>query len=222
MAEMPRRRRTDGERTYEMILREGADVASIEGLSGLTIGSLAARLGLSKSGLFTHFGSKEELQLATIDAARARYVARVLQPALSAPRGVARLRAVCERVLDYLAAPEFPGGCFFCVVAAEFHARPGTVRDAIMLNRRYKRELLANLVAEAQALGELAREVEPKQLAFELESVLDAANWSDTAQDRQRDLEHARRAVSDLIAQALARRAHTSAAHAAFRKRSKR
>jgi tetracycline repressor-like protein len=91
-----------------------------------------------------------------------------------------------------------------------------------MTNRRYKRELLANLVAEAQALGELAREVEPRQLAFELESVLDAANWSDTAQDRQRDLEHARRAVSDLIAQALARRAHTSAAHPASRKRSKR
>ena len=221
MAQTLRRRRADGARTYEMILREGADVASIEGLSGLTIGSLASRLGMSKSGLFTHVGSKEELQLATIEAAKARYVARVLQPALSAPRGIARLRALCERVLDYLAAPEFPGGCFFCVTAAEFHARPGTVRDAIMSNRHYKREVLANLAAEAQALGELASEVDPQQLAFELESVLDAANWSDTAENRQKDLDYARRAVSSLLTRALARRARTSRGRKPSRKRSR-
>ena len=207
---MLRRRRADGARTYEMILREAADVASVEGLGGLTIGYLAGRLGLSKSGLFTHFGSKEGLQLATIEAAKLRYVARVLQPALNAPRGIARLRSLCEHVLDYMARPEFPGGCFFCVVGAEFHARPGAVREAIMQNRHYKCKALAKLAAEAQALGELSTTVDIQQLAFELESVLDAANWSDTAQNRERDLEYARRAVSRMLTLALPRRAQNT------------
>ena len=209
---MVRRRRADGARTYEMILREAADVASVEGLGGLTIGYLAGRLGLSKSGLFTHFGSKEELQLATIEAAKLRYVARVLQPALSAPRGITRLRALCEQVLDYMAKPEFPGGCFFCVVGAEFHARPGAIREAIMQNRHYKCKALAKLAAEAQALGELSSQVDTEQLAFELESVLDAVNWSDTAQNRERDLEYARRAVSQILTLALPRRARETPA----------
>ena len=197
-----KRRRADGMQTYEMILRATADVASVEGLDGLTIGSLAERLGLSKSGLFTHFGSKEELQLATIEAARKRYVASVLDPALKAPRGSARLRALCDRVLDYMAKPEFPGGCFFCVTAAEFHARPGVVRDAISANKNYKRELLESLAAQAQELGELSAEVDLAQLAFELEVVLDAPTWSITTDNEKPALQRSRRAVENILERA--------------------
>jgi AcrR family transcriptional regulator len=209
-----KRRRADGMHTYDTILRVAADVASAEGLDGLTIGSLAERLGLSKSGLFTHFGSKQDLQLATIDAARQRYIASVLEPALKAPRGIARLRALCDRVLDYMAKPEFPGGCFFCVTAAEFHARPGVVRDAILENKNYKRELLASLAAQAQELSQLSAEVDLAQLAFELEVVLDAPTWSITTDDEKPALERSRRAVENILervgAQSVPRRSKSS------------
>ena len=199
---LAKRRRSDGTQTYDMILREAADVASIEGLDGLTIGSLAERLGISKSGLFTHFGSKEDLQLAAIEAARKRYVVTVLEPTLKAPHGIARLRALCNQVLDYMAKPEFPGGCFFCVTAAEFHARPGVVRDAIMVNKNYKRDLLASLAAQAQELGELSTDVDLAQLAFELEVVLDAPTWSVATDDQELILDFARQAVENILARA--------------------
>ena len=200
---LTKRRRADGLETYDMILREAADLASVEGLDGLTIGSLAERLNLSKSGLFAHFGSKEELQLATIEAARQRYVTVVLEPVFKAPRGIARLRALCDYVLDYIAKPEFPGGCFFCVVAAEFHARPGAVRDAITTNKIYKRELLAKLAAEAQTLGELSPDIDTEQLAFELETVIDVPTWAVATANKERDLALAHQAVSNILARAL-------------------
>ena len=197
-----KRLRADGARTYDSILRAAADLASTDGLDGLTIGSLAERLKLSKSGLFTHFGSKERLQLATIEAARLRYVATVLEPALKAPRGVARLRAVCERVLDYIEKPEFPGGCFFCVTTAEFHAKPGTVRDAINLCKGYKRGLLLTLAEQARELGELSADVDTAQLAFELETVVDTPTWSVATEHKQRELDHARKAVENILGRA--------------------
>jgi AcrR family transcriptional regulator len=200
---LTKRRRADGLQTYDMILRETADLASVEGLDGLTIGSLAERLDLSKSGLFAHFGSKEELQLATIEAARQRYVTVVLEPVFRVPRGIARLRALCDYVLDYIAKPEFPGGCFFCVVAAEFHARPGPVRDAITTNKIYKRELLAKLAAEAQTLGELSPDIDTEQLAFELETVIDVPTWAVATENKERDLAFAHQAVSNILARAL-------------------
>src|SRR6185312_9856962 len=192
MTQQPLRRRADGNRTVETILRNAADLASQEGLDRLTIGVLAERLDMSKSGLFGHFGSKEELQLATIEAAARRIAAVVLQPALKAPRGIARLEAACDRLIDYLAKPEFPGGCFFNMTRAEFHARPGAVRDAIAERKRYWRQLLMRLVGEAQAQGELAATVDPGQLAFELEAVMDAATWSTADDNKERELEHAR------------------------------
>ncbi len=143
-------KRSDGVRTSETILRFAADLASQEGLDRLTIGTLAERLGMSKSGLFAHFGSKEELQLATIQAAAQRVTTAVVQPALKAPRGVARLTALCDKLIDYLAKPEFPGGCFFNMTRAEFHARPGSVRDAIGERKLFWRQLLAQLATEAR------------------------------------------------------------------------
>lgn len=198
-------RRADGGRTAETILQTAANLASKEGLEGLTIGTLAERLGMSKSGLFAHFGSKEELQLATVEAAADRVTTVVIEPALKAPRGIARLTAACDKLLDYLAKPEFPGGCFFNMTRAEFHARPGPVRDAITERKRYWRQLLTDLAIEAQARGELAEDVDPTQLAYELEAVMDAATWSVPDKNKQREIGHARRAVRRILGQGLPR-----------------
>lgn len=171
----------------------------MQGLDGLTIGSLSARLDMSKSGLFAYFGSKEELQLATIDAAAARVAEAVLAPALKAPRGMARVRALCERMIDYLDKPEFPGGCFFNVARAEFHARPGAVRDALAERKNYWRRLLSDCIAGAQAQKELRADADPDQLAYELESIMDAATWSVADERKQAEIARARRGVDDLL-----------------------
>src|SRR3954469_8081895 len=114
-------------RTREGILERAMDLASVEGLEGLTIGRLAAELEMSKSGLFGHFGSKEELQLATVDAATTRFVAEVGEPALEAPEGRGRLRALCAAYIDHLRREVYPGGCFWASVTSEFDDRPGRV-----------------------------------------------------------------------------------------------
>src|ERR1044071_3316617 len=145
-----------GVRTRESILRVAVDLASVEGLEGLTIGRLAAELGMSKSGLFAHFGSKEELQLATIDAARRRFVDHVVRPSRSLPRGRARLEALLEDWMRYFRAEVFPGGCFFCSVQAEFDSRPeNAVRDIVTENMRQFLAFLEREIAKAQAAGEL-------------------------------------------------------------------
>lgn len=155
--------------TREAILARAVDLASVEGLEGLTIGRLASEMGMSKSGLFRHFGSKEELQLATVDAAADRFVAEVVTPALAEDEGAPRLRALCERYLDHLEAGVFSGGCFWATTAAEFDSRPGPVRDRV-------REAVEAWVG---GLAEIAAEAgvkDPEQLAFELHSVAQGAN----------------------------------------------
>jgi AcrR family transcriptional regulator len=117
--------------TRATILERAVDIASVDGLEGLTIGRLASELRMSKSGLFAHFGSKEELQLATIAAAAERFFNEVLAPAQREQEGTARLRAYCERYLDYLQRKVFAGGCFWAAAATEFDDRPGPVRDAV-------------------------------------------------------------------------------------------
>jgi len=120
-----------GQRTRASILQRAVDLASLEGLEGLTIGRLAEELKMSKSGLFAHFGSKEELQLAAIDAAGQRFIDVVVKPAIEAPRGYPRLVAICNSWLDYVRRRVFPGGCFFAAASFEFDGRPGIVRDAV-------------------------------------------------------------------------------------------
>ena len=120
-----------GDRTRQSILDRAVDIASVEGLEGLTIGRLADDLGMSKSGLFAHFGSKEDLQLAVIDAAGERFIAETFRPALKAERGYPRLLAICRAWLSYIRRDVFPGGCFFAAASFEFDGRPGPVRDAI-------------------------------------------------------------------------------------------
>jgi AcrR family transcriptional regulator len=177
-AQRPDGRRARGRQSREAILRQAVDLASREGLEGLSIGRLAAATGMSKSGLFAHFGSKAELQLATIDAARRIYVELIVTPAAAAPPGLARLRATCDAWVGYLEARTFPGGCFWAQVAAEFDARPGAVRDAVAGVMRQWLEALAHTAREARERGELSRREDPDQLAFELNGLMLGGNWA--------------------------------------------
>lgn len=165
-----------GERTRAAVLRRAADIASVDGLEGLSLGRLAADLDISKAGVFAHFGSKEELQLATIEVASARFVAEVVAPALDEPDGLDRLCALCGHWLAYARRRTFPGGCFFLSVAAEFDARPGRVRDAVASTRRQWLAAYQGAVVTAQRLGQLDPAEDPARLAFELDGLGMAAN----------------------------------------------
>ena len=170
-------RRRRGNATRESILQAAADIASIQGLDGLTIGRLATELGMSKSGLFAHFGSKEELQLATIDAARRRFVDHVIRPSRGLPRGRARLEAMLDDLLGYYRAETFPGGCFFHNVKAEFDSRPDTAVRAVMAEEvRQFMAFLEREVRKTQDAGELDPSLDPAQIAFELDALGSAAN----------------------------------------------
>ena len=185
-----------GEQTRRQILRRAAEIASVEGLEGLSIGRLAAELEVSKSGVFAHFGSKEELQLSTVRAAAAIFAQLVVQPALEQPPGLARLRAMLDGWLAYSENRTFPGGCFFYAVQAEFDARPGRVRDAIA---GYGREWNAYVRETVAAIPEIG---DPDQLAFELIAFLEMANAQSVLHDDPHAYDRARAAVRDRLAQA--------------------
>lgn len=170
-------RRRRGNRTREQILQAAADLASVEGLEGLTIGRLATELGISKSGLFAHFGSKEELQLATIDAARRRFAENVVKPSRHLPRGRERLEALMNDWLDYFRGEVFKGGCFFHTVKAEFDSRPKSpVREVVAEDTRQFIAFLTREVRKAQEAGELDPAADPEQVAFELDALGAAAH----------------------------------------------
>lgn len=158
---------TKGAQTRAAILERAVDLASAEGLEGLTIGRLAAELRMSKSGLFAHFGSKQELQLATIEAAAERFRAAVIEPARDAPDGAPRLRAMAERYLAHLDA--YSGGCFWGATSAEYDDRPGPVRDAIAA-------ALDAWLGELERQARIAGVEQPERFAFELYAVVMGAN----------------------------------------------
>src|ERR1700733_11055593 len=158
-----------GARTRQAILAAAADLATVDGLDGLSIGRLAGELSMSKSGLFAHFGSKQDLQLATIEEARKRYVQEVILPALAATAGIRRLHAFCDSFLSYLERGVFPGGCFFASAMAEFGAKaPGPVRDRIAECQAQWMNTLERAAVCALEAGELHTNADPQQLAFEL------------------------------------------------------
>lgn len=169
---------TKGERTRAAILDEAARLATVDGLEGLSIGKLAEATGMSKSGLYAHFGSKLDLQLATIESARQTFVDEVLIPALRAPKGVERLLALCEAFLSHVERRIFPGGCFFAAAAVDVGTRPGPVHDAILAQRLDWLAILERLALEAAELGQLDSTMDLPQLAFELQALLVAANTS--------------------------------------------
>ncbi len=190
-----------GARTRQAILAAAADLATVDGLDGLSIGRLAGELSMSKSGLFAHFGSKQDLQLATIEEARQRYVREVIQPGLAAGPGILRLHALCESFLSYLERGVFPGGCFFASAMAEFDAKaPGPVRDRIAECQAQWMDTLEHAAASAQAARELHASTDPQQLAFELEAALLSANWYYHLYHDPAYLQRARRAVRDRLA----------------------
>lgn len=172
-----------GDQTRRTVLRRAVDIASIDGLEGLSIGRLAKDLGISKSGIFAHFGSKEELDLATIRAARRIYADAVVTPALAVPPGLGRLWAISESWLDYSERRVFPGGCFFAKAAHEHGARPGAIHDAVAAANGEWLELLEHTIDEAKAAGEVVEEVDTTQLAFELASFFDSANMRSLLRD---------------------------------------
>ena len=169
-------RRERGRRTREAILGHAARLASAEGLDAVSLQRLADDLGMSKSGLFAHFGSKEELQLATVEEAARIFTEEVLRPGLTPPAGVARVQALCDAYLSYLKRGVFPGGCFFQAAITEFDGRPGPVRDAVAGKGGYWAKTLVRAVREAQAAGELDASVDPEQLGWELKTLLVGAS----------------------------------------------
>jgi AcrR family transcriptional regulator len=164
-----RRAAREARGTREAILDRAVDVASAEGLEGLTIGRLAGDLVMSKSGLFGHFGSKQELQLATIEEAGRRFIRQVVEPALELEEGAPRLRALCDRYLGYLERRVFPGGCFWAAAAIEFDDKPGAVRERV-------REAVADWLGELERQAAIAGVDDPPLLAFELHALAQGAN----------------------------------------------
>lgn len=170
--------RAKGERTRQAILETAVHIASEEGLEGLTIGRLAIELSMSKSGLFAHFGSKEDLQIATVEAARAIFIREVIRPTFDATQGLLRLWTLCEIWLAHIQNGVFRGGCFFAAAAAEFDGRPGPVRDRIAEIMKEWLSTLSAAVVEAQKAGELDKTLDATQLAFEFNSLELGANWA--------------------------------------------
>ncbi|TWH10702.1 TetR/AcrR family transcriptional regulator [Rhodococcus rhodochrous] len=164
-----------GARARATIARHATDVASVEGLTGLSIGRLATDLGLSKSGVATLFGTKENLQLAAVQSARDVFVEHVVRPALTEPEGMPRLRALVGHWFDYIDRPVLPGGCFRVATAAEFDSRVGPVHDALRDERTEWFALLEKEIARAQADGYLDGH-DAHALAFELDALVAAAN----------------------------------------------
>jgi AcrR family transcriptional regulator len=189
--ESPDGRRARGGRTRQAILDTAVQIASSEGLEGLSIGRLANELGASKSGVFAHFGSKTDLQLATVDAAREIFIDEVIGGSREGP-GIGGLLDLTEAWLSYMEREVFQGGCFFAASSLEFDSRPGPVRDRIASMMGEWLLALEAAIEDAQDAGELAKELDSEGLAFEINSLGLGANWSfqlyrdDAAFDRAR------------------------------------
>ena len=190
-----RKLRADGERTREAIVREAVSLATLDGLEGLSIGHLAGAIGMSKSGVYAHFGSKQDLQLATVDEAGRIFRAEVIAPALAAPPGVAQLVAVCDAFCDYLLRRTFPGGCFFAGAALEIGARPGPVKEQIAAFQAGLTGLIRQFAVIAIEQHELPADEDPDALTFELNGIILAANTSFVLRDDPAALDLARSVV---------------------------
>ena len=194
-------RKAQGDRTRRAILETAVHIASAEGLEGLTIGRLAQELSMSKSGLFAHFGSKEDLQVATVEAARAIFIHEVIRPAFESAQGLVRLWKLCDIWLSHVQKGVFRGGCFFAAAAAEFDSRPGPVRDRIAEIMKEWLSTLSNAIVEAQKAGQLVKSVDATQLAFEFNSLELGANWAFQLYGDVSAFKRAREAMRDRLMQ---------------------
>ena len=191
----PRARRSDGEQSRTAILDAAARLATVEGIGGLSIARLADAVGMSKSGLFAHFGSKEELQLATVETASSVFSAQVVEPAMAAGSGIERVRRLVHGYLAYVEVDTFPGGCFFASVLAEVDMQPGPVRDRLVAFLADWLDRLETAVRDAQAEGAIDPAEDPAQIAFEVEAALLLANAQYVVTRTPEPIERARRAV---------------------------
>jgi AcrR family transcriptional regulator len=187
-------------KTRRDILAVAVDIASCEGLEGLSIGRLASELKMSKTGIFAHFGSKEQLQLATIDAAKQIFLRQIVKPSLDRPRGVSRLMAMLDNWLGYVERIVFRGGCFFAAASAEFDSRPGAVRDLIAELTGAWLVGIKEEIRFAQKQRRIRSSIDSAQLAFELHAYVQEANWAFKLFNDKSSFTRARLAIAERIA----------------------
>jgi AcrR family transcriptional regulator len=192
-------RRARGATTRRAILGKAMQLASTGGLEDLSIAGLAGELGMSKSGLFAHFGSKEELQLSTVRAARRVFHDGAIVPALDVAPGIARLHALLTAWFTYIDSDTFKGGCFLMEAAAEFDNRPGRVRDLVAETMAMWMRLLVEQAGAAVEAGELERAVDPEQLAWELHAFGLGLNWDRQLNDSPQARRRARTAIESRL-----------------------
>jgi AcrR family transcriptional regulator len=189
-------RRARGDNTRRAILERAMQIASVEGLDGLSLAALAADLEMSKSGLFAHFGSKEELQLSTLRAARRVFSDLAVTPAQELPEGIRRLEALLAAWLGYLGDDGFAGGCLLMQAAAEYDARPGPVRDLVAETMGLWMAALAEQARAGIERGELDEATDPDQLVWDLHAIGLALNWDRQLNGGTAPAERARTALA--------------------------
>lgn len=188
-----------GEQTRAVILDSAREMVGRLGLEALTIGQLAERTGLSKSGVFAHFGSKEELQIAVLEDTAIAFRDQVLAPAMLQAPGRARLAAIFDGWLAWATTCEKQGGCVFVAGAAEYDDRPGPVRDSLATMQRRYRSFLAERMREAAEAGDLLPGLEPEQAAFEFFGIFLALHHDQRLLDDPVSLQRARKAFERLL-----------------------
>lgn len=199
-----RPRRSDGEQTHAAILEKAVGLASVAGLEALTLGRLAEAVGVSKSGLYAHFGSKRRLQLDVVEAARSIFEREVIDPAVAAPNGLAQLQTLGEAYLSYIQRRVFPGGCFFAGMLAEFDAQPGSAHDEVAADQREWVALLESMARDAQAAGELDPAADIAQLIFDVTAAVQLANYYFILFDDPAVIDRARESIGAAVARAAA------------------
>jgi AcrR family transcriptional regulator len=198
-----RKPRADGAESRRTILLAAANLATTRGLDGLSIGELARHIGMSKSGLYAHFESKEDLELAAIETAAEIFERDVLAPLAEVPtRGLARVLGLSEAFLSHLERRVFPGGCFFATVAAQLATRPGRARDRVLQVQQQWVGLIAEALTQAVRAKELPRGTDADQLAFEITAMMVRANFAWITSGDVRVLEQARVGIHHVLERA--------------------
>lgn len=185
-----------------MILDHGIAAVSLRGLDGLSLGAMAKDVGMSKSGLFAHFDSKEHLQLQVVEMAISRFIESVVTPALQAPRGEPRVRALFERWMAWSVADWMPGGCFFIAIAIELDDRPGPLRQRLVASQRDWLDALATAARIAVEERDFRSDLDCSQFAYELYSIALACHHFHRLIDDPAAFDRADRAFERLIATA--------------------